>query len=408
MIARDTILSRGMKPSGNTIPCSKTLQAVLDFNTKLFHGKGVSAAIISKKKGFWSGTDGYSEPGKPVDPDMLFNIASIGKNFLAVLIVQLAEDGKLSLDDSIATWELGNQNIDESITIRQLLNHTSGIFDWVTHRRSPFFIPYCDIDYTKSWTCDEILNELSGKPYFPPGEGWHYSTTNYNLLKIIAEKVTGTPVSKEIYTRFLHPLSLGHVIYLDIDDQIPPGLEIVHSWFDVNGDGELEDISGNAQNWIASMSPHMMYASAMDLARWSQALYNGEVLSRIYLNQVLDFHRPTPGEPPITGYGLGTEEIAVKNIIRSYGHLGFHYGSMSAMLYFPKLGTSMVVLSNENNQPFQYGVTSSLLIVMLLRQARYFLIIAVLAILTFMLYKKRKRKKLYTIGQNQQQVAPSK
>jgi CubicO group peptidase (beta-lactamase class C family) len=134
----------------------------------------------------------------------------------------------------------------------------------------------------------------------------------------------------------------------------------------------------------------MMYASALDLARWSQSLYTGQVLSKDSLDQVLDFHRPTTGEPPVTGYGLGTEEIAVKNIIQPYGHLGLHYGSMSAMLYFPKLRTSMVVLTNENNQPFQYGASFSLLAVFMLMQARYYLCMAVLAMLTIVIYKRRK------------------
>ena len=323
---------------------------------------------------------------------MLFNIASIGKNFLAVLIVQLAEEGKLSLDDLIAKWGLSTPDIDQNITIRQLLNHTSGVYDWVAHPRSPFYIPYHSIDYKRAWTQAEILAELGGKPYFSPGEGWHYSTTNYNLLKIIAEKVTGTPVSHEIQTRFLQPLGLSHVIIVDQDGQVPPQLEVAHAWFDVNGDGEAEDISGDSQVWISSMSPHMMYASALDLARWSQALYEGRVVSKTSLAQILDFHHPTPGEPPVTGYGLGTEEIAVKHILQGYGHLGFHYGNMSAMLYIPRLRTSLVVLTNENNQPFQYGVSFSLLIMILLRKVRYFLWAIILIALTLALFKRRKNK----------------
>lgn len=396
MMVHDAILSPSRATLDKPLPCSKTLQAVLDLNTRVFRGKGVSAAIISENQGYWRGTSGTSAPGKPVNPEMLFNIASIGKNFLAALIVQLAEEGKLSLDDPIAKWGLGTPTIDDSITIRQLLNHTSGVFDWVAHRQSPFNIPYGSIDYTRVWTQAEVLNQLNGKAYFPPGEGWHYSTTNYNLLKIIAEKVSGTPVSQEIQKRFLQPLGLDQVMFLDIDGQIPDQLEVAHGWFDVNGDGESEDIGGDPQTWISSMSPHMMVASAMDLARWSQALYGGQVLSKASLDQMLDFHRPTPDEPPITGYGLGTEEIAIKNIFQSYGHLGYHYGNMSAMLYLPKFRTSMVVLTNENNQPFQYGISFSLLLVILLMRARYYLVAAILGILAIVYYKRRKHKPQHT------------
>ena len=180
---------------------------------------------------------------------------------------------------------------------------------------------------------------------------------------------------------------LEHTISIDTVSPIPPQHEVAHSWLDVNGDGKLEDISSDPQTWITSMSPNMMYASAIDLARWSEALYGGQVLSATSLAQILTFHRPTPNEPPITGYGLGTEEIAVKNLIQSYGHLGFHYGNMSAMLYFPKLKTSLVVLTNENNPPFQYGVSFSLLAMIGLWFLRYYLLLVGVGLLFFLLWK---------------------
>jgi D-alanyl-D-alanine carboxypeptidase len=386
----DSVRSEIQAPSTHILPCSRLLQAAIDLDTWIFRGQGVSAAIIIKDHEYWTGTSGYSEPGKPVDVDMLLNIGSIGKNFLATLILQLSEEGKLSLDDPVAKWGLGSSSIDENITIRQLLNHTSGIFDWVSHHQSPYLIPYRQIDYEKEWTQDEILIQLGGKPYFTPGNSWHYSTTNYNLLKIIAEKTTGTTVSSEIQKRFLQPLGLDHTIAVDVGIQIPPHLDIAHSWFDANGDGEPEDISGDSQNWITSMSPNMMYASAIDLARWSQALYEGRVLSKASLSQMLDFHRPTPGEPPVTGCGLGTVEIAIKGLIQIYGHLGLHYGNMSAMLYLPKFRTSIVVLTNGNNQPFQYVISLNLLTAILLIKMRYFLYVAVTVILIFVMWRSWK------------------
>lgn len=389
MIANDYIWSNISVTPNNILPYSKTLHGVLDLNTRIFHGQGVSAAIIIEDQGHWIGTSGYSEPGEPVEADLLFNIGSIGKNFLATLILQLAEEGRLFLDDPISKWGLGNATMDENITIRQLLNHTSGIFDWVTHRQSPFSISYREIDYTKAWTQDEILNQLSGRPYFSPGNGWHYSTTNYNLLKIIAEKVTGETVSVEIQNRFLQPLGLEHTIALDVGNPIPHQLEIAHGWFDVDGDGEPEDISNDSNSWITSMSPAMMYASAFNIARWSQSLYGGRILSDASLNQMLDFYHPVQNEPPLTGYGLGTAEIAVKGLIQSYGHLGYHYGNMSAMLYLPKKRSTIVVFTNENNHPFQYGIAFSLLAVMILWQVRYLICIAFLLILTVVLWKNK-------------------
>lgn len=250
-------------PFTNILHCPRILQAAIDLNTMIFQGQGVSAAVIIKDHVYWTGTSGYSEPGKTV--------------------------------------------------------------------------------------------------------------------------------SAEIQGRFLKPLGLDHTIAVDVGTQMPSQFDIAHGWFDVNGDGEPEDISGDSQNWITSMSPNMMYASAIDLARWSQALYEGRVLSEASLGQMLDFHRPTPGEPPVTGYGLGAAEIAVKGLIRSYGHLGLHYGNMSAMLYLPKFKTSIVVLTNGNNQPFQYIIGINLLTAIILRQLRYFLYAAVLVILFFVLRKNWKQ-----------------
>jgi hypothetical protein len=106
---------------------------------------------------------------------------------------------------------------------------------------------------------------------------------------------------------------------------------------------------------------------------------------------MLDFHRPASGEPPLTGYGLGTAEITVKGLIRSYGHLGLHYGNMSAMLYLPKFRTSIVVLTNGNNRVFQYVISLNLLIAIALRQVLYFLYLAVLVLLFFATWNIRMR-----------------
>ena len=377
-------LSSGEKVrSSRKIPFSGMLHSAINLNTKVFHGQGVSAAIVTDNNRYWTGTGGYSEPGVPVSADMLFNIGSIGKNFLAVLILQLAEEERLSLDDPVSKWGLRSPVIDKNITIRQLLNHTSGIFDWVEHRQSPFIMPYRKIDYQRIWTQEEILKRLAGDPYFQPGWGWNYSTTNYNLLKIIAEKTTRTTVSAEIMNRFIQPLGLEHTIVLDTGSTVPLRLEIVHGWFDVNGEGTPEDISGDSQNWIISMSPCMMYASATDLALWSQELYEGRVLNGASLKEMLSFRHPAPGEPPLTGYGLGTAEISLKGLIKFYGHLGYHYGNMSAMLYIPAMHTSLAVLTNSNNQIFQYVVCFDLLIAIVLIHLRYFIYAAIAVLILF-------------------------
>lgn len=251
------------------LPFAKDLQRVLNALSKHRPGRGVSAAVIVPGQGTWSGVAGHSHPNTPMSADMLFDIASIGKNFVAVLILQLAEEGKLSLEDPLSKWLPDYPHIDNTAAIRQLLNHTSGIFDWVEHPKSPFRVPFSSIDHGTASSPDEVVRTLVSEPYFSPGAGYHYSTTNYCLLRIISEKATGSKVSIELERRFLKPVNLNHTVVLDSDKPIPDNFQIAHNWWDTNGDTVLDDVSSKPITWIATRSPAMVYSTAEDLAMWS-------------------------------------------------------------------------------------------------------------------------------------------
>jgi CubicO group peptidase (beta-lactamase class C family) len=146
--------------SENNFPFAKSLQKALNIATKIGNGKGISASIIIPNKGSWTGVSGISHENTPVSPDMLFNIASVGKNFLATLVLKLCEEGVLRLDDPLHKWLPDYPNIDNRITIRQLLNHTSGIFDFVEHPKSPYRIPFNSIEFEKPLSHSMILKEM--------------------------------------------------------------------------------------------------------------------------------------------------------------------------------------------------------------------------------------------------------
>jgi len=355
---------------------------VIHLITKITGGKGVSAAIIVECEGSWSGSAGYSEFIKPVTNDMVFNIGSVGKNFLAVLILKLHEEGILSLDDLVSKWLHKHQNIDSNITIRQLLNHTSGIYDWVEHPNSPFMIPYDSIRYNRWWTKDEIF-EMIKEPYFNPGQGWKYSTSNYNLLQLVSEKATGKSVNEEITNRFIKPLRLNNTYIFDSLFLLKEDFEVAHGWFDINENNKLEDISSKPKTWIISLSPAMIFASATDLAKWTHALYNGMLLSQESQLQMLDFYSPTHGDPLISGFGLGTADFSHSSIksLTAYGHLGYHYGYMMAMIYLPDLKASMVIMINSNNQTFISLITVGLWWVLKITKSTSFLLITIILIL---------------------------
>jgi D-alanyl-D-alanine carboxypeptidase len=338
-------LSPGSK---NNLSFAKSLQNALDFATKIGNGKGVSASVIVPNKGSWTGTSGISHENTAISPDMLFNIASAGKNFLATLVLKLCEEGVLGLDDPLHKWLPDYPNMHNRITIRQLLNHTSGIFDFVEHPKSPYRIPFNSIEFEKPLSHSMILKEMISEPYFQPGQGWHYSTTNSILLHIIVEKATQSSVTQLVQERFLEPLGLSHTVILDEKiTSIPSNFKIAHPWHDVDRNGIPEDVADKPKTWSATLSPLAIFSTAEDLSKWTQALYRGKVISEDSLVQMLTFHRPNPGDPS-TGYGLGTLEMRYGGI-EMWGHLGWQYGYLTAMLYVPEHSASISLLINEFN-----------------------------------------------------------
>lgn len=268
----------------------------------------------------------------------------------APLMLDLAEEGLLSLEDPIDRYIDPPPGVDGSIPIRLLLNHTSGLANMVEHPDSPFRNPYNEIDFERWWTIDEIFTELGSEPYFAPGEGWHYSQAGYQIATLIVEEVTGSTMAEQIQSRLLDPLGIQDMI-LDFSKPLPGDITIAHSWVDTEGDGSPEDVSDRSRNWIASLSRILYYTTAEDFARWGHALFTGQVLEPGSLDQMLTVHRPKDygNEPPIfAGYGLGVLEW-IPQILHGelgYGHSGSIPGYRAFLAHLPGQDLTMVVLSN--------------------------------------------------------------
>ena len=161
-------------------------------------------------------TSGISYDNIVMKPDMLFAIGSVTKNVVAELTLKLAEENILSLDDPISKWLPIYANVDSAITIRQLLNHTSGLYMFCNNQNI-----WDDLkkDRSRVWKPEEVLAYIK-QPYFVPGNGWRYSNTNYLLLAMIITKSTGSTLSTEFSNRFWKPLGIDHA-YLSMKDSIP-------------------------------------------------------------------------------------------------------------------------------------------------------------------------------------------
>jgi D-alanyl-D-alanine carboxypeptidase len=343
------------------LPWSQELQDALDNGLKTNGGSGVSAAVIVTGKGKWVGVSGVSDlkTGQSIQPDMLFDVASAGKTFTAALVLQLVEEGKLSLEDPLHKWLPDFPNINNNATVRQLLNHTSGI-SHIAANRQYWSAVFAHPD--SLWTPEDVLRFVP-EPRFPPGGGWHYSSTNYILLGMIVEKATASTLNVQLRNRLLVPLRLNNT-FPPLDGEARESRVFAHAHFDLNEDGELDDMGSLSRKSLFSSAwaAGPVVSTAEDLAQWAEYLYSGRVLKKESLDQMTDFHRPTPGEPLISGYGLGTAEIRGEFLggERVWGHLGWQPGYMTAMLYFPDHSVSMAVLINDNNEKCITSITVGL------------------------------------------------
>lgn len=233
------------------------------------------------------------ETSTPVTPGAVFRIGSISKQFTAAAVLLLAQDGELSLDDRVQK-HLPQFPGDDPTTIRQLLNHTSGIVDYVG--REPDFMNETRLPHTPE---DLAVYALQAKPLhqFPPGTAHLYSSSNYALAGLIVERVSGQPLAAFLKARIFAPLGMK-------DTALDDALEVVPDR--ASGyDRVKADVPGYANARPVDMSvPYAagaMRSTVGDLLIWSDALTHGRVLSPESYEQMI-----TPGRVPGGGLPLRT------------------------------------------------------------------------------------------------------
>jgi len=183
------------------------LQQIIDNKRRSIDIPGISAAVIFGDGSRWSGASGKASlsTNAAATTQTPFVVGSITKTFLATTIMRLVEDGRLALDDPLANWLPGYPN-SQNISLRQLMSHTSGVFNYFEHRdynRLVFDRP------AHAWQPQEILDTFGRAPYFAPGAGYHYSNTGFVLLGMVIEKITGISVGQQFAATLYGPLGLG-------------------------------------------------------------------------------------------------------------------------------------------------------------------------------------------------------
>lgn len=332
------------------------LQTALDAARERLDVIGVAASVVSARHGSWVGASGMSDPatGETIANDMLFGMGSVTKTFTAAAILQLADEGRLALDDTIGTWISGFANIDGGITIRQLLAHTSGVASY-TDVEDFWFAVNADLDH--HFMPEELL-AFVGPRRFAPGADWSYSNTGYVLLGMIIERISGRTYEEEIERRLLTPLGLDSIA-MGSDDPLP-GI-VVGNHVDTDGDGDLDNFNAFPRRalYSSAWAAGGLMTTLEDLALWGSKLYSGALLSPASMTAMTTF-RSVPELGPGVGYGLGA--IRMPALGRTgWGHTGGIPGFTTILVHIPADSVTVAVIVNDG------GGTTSLIALDLLR-----------------------------------------
>lgn len=278
----------------------------------------------------------------PARPEMPFQIASNSKQFLAALILRLADEGRLSLDDKVGKW-LPQVSGADRIAVRQLLSHTSGLQDYWPQ---DYAFPAMAVPTTP----EGIIRRWAMKPLdYDPGTRWQYSNTGYVVAGRIAELAGGAPLAQLFETYLFHPLDI-HPLF--IDDATGPGF--AHG-YDRHALGPVREATPPARGWLYAAGELSMTAS--DLARWDIARIERQVLSpRDWAEQETPVHLP---DRTSTGYGLGVH-VAERDGRRVIDHGGESIGFLSQNTVWPDDRTAVVVLTNAGFADVQSTLTEAI------------------------------------------------
>jgi D-alanyl-D-alanine carboxypeptidase len=301
--------------------------------------KGISAYVIYPGAGTWKGVTGVSYSGFPITSDMQFGIGSNTKLFTGVLLLKLAENNIINLDDSLHQHLPNFNNINPNITIRQLLNHTSGIAD-VNN-----VVGYTDSILTnpnRIFTPTEVMTWV-GPPLFPAGTSWSYCNTNYILAGMIAESATGQSFGKLLRDSVLSPLQLDST-FLGLYDSIL--FPIAHPW-----QGGVDKYSTPRKSLHSvAWSSGAMYSTSGEMAQWYKALMNGQVLNQNSFNELTTF----VGSGNY-GIGLYSTNVLGRTVWQHGGTIWGGYNS--SMVYDTTTGIVISILINQNPaQAFQVSI----------------------------------------------------
>lgn len=324
------------------------LQQKLDSCVTAFNVPGISATLLLPEDKYWNGASGVSHiyTQEPMNTSLLFYEASVTKMFVATVILQMAEENLLSLDDEIGMYLDPIQTIPSSTQIKYLLNHRSGLYNFLGNNPNAPETWFSQPD--NIWTPKQAIETYNSEPIFNQGAAFSYSNTNYLVLGMIVEQITGNTFAEELRNRILIPYDLNQTFFPHIDNIDGPLVTSWTSWVSNNGP-YISDASPILNNCLASMTytSGALVSCPMDVAKFNRLLFAGEIISESSLELMKTCTNVNLGNGCNGyGYGLMRYNFAGKTY---YGHAGDLNGFTQLTIHQEQEGVTLAISINRNN-----------------------------------------------------------
>jgi CubicO group peptidase (beta-lactamase class C family) len=314
-----------------TAPLAERLDAIVARQVPS-DGPGAAVIVVQDGKTLLRRAYGMAdlELNVPLEPDMIFRIGSVTKQFTAVAILQLVKEGKVSLSDPLSKYVPDFPGADK-VTVEQLLDHTSGI---KSYTGVPGFMARLREDMTPAQVIDIVRSEA---PDFAPGEKWAYNNTGYIFLGIIIEKASGMSYTEYMQSRVFTPLGLARTFVGDENMIVPRR---------ARGYERGPDMGYRHARYISMTQPYAAGAiesTVDDLAKWNHLLLEGKVIDKALLDKAWTSHVLPDGKPTNYGYGW---QVARNDDLLFVEHGGGIMGFVSHATLVPEKKLVVVVLHN--------------------------------------------------------------
>jgi CubicO group peptidase (beta-lactamase class C family) len=307
-------------------------------------GPGAAVIVTDDGRVVYEGARGLADiaANRPITAQTVFRMGSITKQFSAAIMLQLAAERKLSLDDKLSKFLPDFPKPGADATVAQLLNHTVGVQSYTN-------IPgwMVEKNTAQAYTTEEMIAQFKDLPSpSKPGEKWAYNNSGYVLVGAVIEKVTGKPWYQNVEERIARPLGLKTIRYGVLESETPNMAA-----------GYTDDQGKVAPAQKIHMSvPHAagaLIGSVEDLAKWNAALHHGKVIPPAYYARMIARTRLPDGTTNDYGFGIRNGELRGH---KSLGHGGGIFGFSTDSLYLPKEEVFVAVFTNSDSPATDAGM----------------------------------------------------